>query len=110
MEKQARLARKEMEQYKQERARDRIPPPPPPLNSSQSVDAALNIEAELGIAQLLFHETLRYQQRILVTLRILCPEHKVQRVPHCISPRWNWDSPNPSLASECGGEGTLACV
>jgi hypothetical protein len=50
MEKQARLVRKEVEQYKQERARERIPPPP--LNSSQSVDAALNIEAELGIAQL----------------------------------------------------------
>jgi hypothetical protein len=58
MEKQARVVRKEVEQYKQERARERIPPPPPPppLNSSQSVDAALNIEAELGIAQLLlFH-------------------------------------------------------
>jgi hypothetical protein len=51
MEKQARLVRKEVEQYKQEkRVRERIPPPP--LNSSQSVDAALNIEAELGIAQL----------------------------------------------------------
>jgi hypothetical protein len=50
MEKQARLVRKEVEQYKQERVRDRIPPPS--LNSSQSVDAALNIEAELGIAQL----------------------------------------------------------
>jgi hypothetical protein len=25
----------------------------------------------------------------------------LQRVPQCISPRWNWDSPNPSLASEC---------
>ncbi len=52
MEKQARLVRKEVEQYKQERVRERVPPPPPTLNSSQSVDAALNIEAELGIAQL----------------------------------------------------------
>ncbi len=25
----------------------------------------------------------------------------IQRVPQCISPRRNWDSPNPSLASEC---------
>jgi hypothetical protein len=23
------------------------------------------------------------------------------RVPQCMSPRWNWDSPTPSLASEC---------
>jgi hypothetical protein len=45
--------------------------------------------------------------------------HKVQtykRVPQCMSPRWNWDSPTPSLASECapppgtkGWGGTLAC-
>jgi hypothetical protein len=25
----------------------------------------------------------------------------IQRVPQCMSPRRNWDSPNPSLASEC---------
>ncbi len=37
------------------------------------------------------------------------------RVPQCMSPRRNWDSPNPSLASECSsppgtkrGGGTLA--
>jgi hypothetical protein len=35
----------------------------------------------------------------------------ILRVPQCMSPRRNWDSPNPSLASECappprtGGEG-----
>jgi hypothetical protein len=23
------------------------------------------------------------------------------RVPQCMSSRWNWDSPTPSLASEC---------
>jgi hypothetical protein len=29
--------------------------------------------------------------------------HKVHicRVPQCLSPRRNWDSPNPSRASEC---------
>ncbi len=40
----------------------------------------------------------------------------IYRVPLCMSPRRNWDSPIPSLASECapppgtkGGGGTLAC-
>jgi hypothetical protein len=27
-------------------------------------------------------------------------DHKVRRVPQCMSPRRNWDSPTPSLASE----------
>jgi hypothetical protein len=32
-----------------------------------------------------------------------CLVVKVQLgVPQCMSPRQNWDSPNPSLASECG--------
>ncbi len=39
------------------------------------------------------------------------------RAPQCMSPRRNWDSPNPSPTSECalppgpkgGGGGTLAC-
>jgi len=40
--------------------------------------------------------------------------HKVHRVPQCLSSRRNWDSPNPSLASECAhspepGGGALAC-
>jgi hypothetical protein len=46
--------------------------------------------------------------------------HKVhiytECLPQCMSPRRNWDSPNPSFASECapppgskGGGGTLAC-
>jgi hypothetical protein len=25
----------------------------------------------------------------------------IYRVPQCMSTRWNWDSPTPSLASEC---------
>jgi hypothetical protein len=44
---------------------------------------------------------------------ILCPKHikgyelglqrkvLIKRAPQCISPRRNWDSPNPSSASEC---------
>jgi hypothetical protein len=34
----------------------------------------------------------------------------IYRVPQCISPRRNWDSPNPSPASECAskvGEGVV---
>ncbi len=40
----------------------------------------------------------------------------IYRVPQCMSPRRNWDSPTPSHASECapprgtkGGVGTPAC-
>ncbi len=49
-----------------------------------------------------------------------CREHSTKyiyfyRVPQCMSPRRNWDSPTPSLTSECvptprtKGGGTLAC-
>ncbi len=40
----------------------------------------------------------------------------IYRVPQCMASRQNWDSPTPSLASECApppepkeGGGTLAC-
>jgi hypothetical protein len=59
----------------------------------------------------------QYKKTIESLLNVLS-RHKVHicipRVPQCMSPRWIWDPPTPSSASECArlpgtkGEGTLA--
>jgi hypothetical protein len=34
-------------------------------------------------------------------LQVRAQRTNIDRVPQCMSPRRNWDSPSPSLASEC---------
>jgi hypothetical protein len=39
------------------------------------------------------------------SIKLLAVNGFYHKVPQCMSPRRNWDSPNPSLASECAPQG-----
>ncbi len=57
----------------------------------------------LALNQLPVHGDLHVQRRLRLQQGLKgCQSQSTQiyRVPQCMSPRWNWDSPTPSLASE----------
>ncbi len=69
-----------------------------------SVSAPISKEAKLMMISQLF-QTVSIKKRTYQRSSLLIDgaKHKVQiyRVPQCMFPRRNWDSPTPSLASEC---------
>jgi hypothetical protein len=78
-------------------------------STSCLLDAATNTSGETG-------ET---QGSNMTSVTFFPQSRYVPRVPQCLSPRPNWDSPTPSPASECasppprnqrGREYTFACV
>ncbi len=65
------------------------PPPPPPASESRRACTRCKGSGK----------TKREGRGIAISHKVLICT--VYRAPQCMSPRRNWDSPNPSLASEC---------
>ncbi len=77
-----------------------------------------NLKKKLKILNLcVFHDCLKILSRvrfypIFTAYSVIAKKRKwrisarpqstyIYRAPQCMSPRWNWDSPTPSAASEC---------
>jgi hypothetical protein len=92
-----------------------IAPEPVSLCRNWSSKQNQGVECRIGSFLLLFL-VVADLCRLPIGLSVPQSTH-ISRAPLCMSPRRNWDSPNPSPASECSlalrtkrvGGGTLAC-
>jgi hypothetical protein len=57
----------------------------------------------LGSQPIIGLQTVRWQPHVLTAnmRAVVSQSTYIYRVPQCMSPRWNWDSPTPLAASEC---------
>ncbi len=73
----------------------------PDLRVSLAAFRSHSLTDEEGDLSGLNNQETRSQQHKLTTFEQVGHKVLLYRVPQCMSPRRNWDSPNPSSASEC---------